>query len=71
MSAVLTFPSLITLKVALAMLFAMGSRLKAHFNHGREKEEPDTYPRCLSIIVALKTMAVGFARFVPMISLAT
>lgn len=29
------------------------------------------YPRCLSIMVALRIMAAGLARFVPMISFAT
>ena len=36
-----------------------------------EAELWGTYPRCLSIIVAERIMAAGFALLVPMISLAT
>ena len=37
----------------------------------RRKKQTCPYPRCLSIMVALRIMAVGLARLVPIISDAT
>lgn len=70
-SAVLTLPSLMTSNVALAMLLAMLSSLDVIVRKPFPPERKRVYPRWRSIIVALRTMAVGLARLVPMMELAT
>lgn len=71
MSAVRTFPALITSNVAEAMLLAIGSRLRVNQVNANQDEANETNPKCRSIIVALRIMAAGLALLVPMISLAT
>lgn len=72
MSAVLTLPSLMTPKVALAMLLARLSRLGKRSVSAVSNQVPvSSYPRWRSIMVELRIMAVGLALLVPMMSEAT